>query len=299
MNSQLPVYRQLTRNEFTGRVESLRKIMRFCRLCPRKCGVNRLAGEKGYCQARDKLEISSYGAHYGEESVLVGEGGSGTIFLTWCNLRCCFCQNQEISLLGQGRIVSIQECAEIMLRLQERGCHNINLVTPSHYAPQLVEAIFLASAAGLSLPVVWNCSGYENVEVLKLLDGIIDIYMPDLKYNQADTAKLLSNAPDYVVRSRESIREMYRQVGDLLVVNGLAAKGLLVRHLILPGKIEESLGILDFIAKEISFRTYVNVMSQYHPCGVVPADLNRPLFLTEYQKVVEKAVSLGLTRGLK
>jgi len=196
-------------------------------------------------------------------------------------------------------VVSPEEAAGIMLNLQQRGCHNINLVTPTHFTPQLIEAIYLAAEEGLSLPVVWNCGGYESVPVLKLLKGIVDIYMPDMKYSRGETARLLSSAEDYVERCKESLREMHRQVGDLLVVNGLARRGLLIRHLVLPGHVEESLEILEFIAQEISPHSYVNVMAQYRPCGRVPASLSRPVSLSEYEQVISRAASLGLVRGLR
>jgi len=294
-----PSYRRLSRAQFSEKIEQLAEILRNCHLCPRNCRVNRLAGERGYCRAGEKLQVSSYGAHFGEEDVLVGQYGSGTIFLTWCNLRCCFCQNREISLLGEGEVLSPEQCSAIMLNLQKQGCHNINLVTPTHFAAGLVESILLASQAGLSLPIVWNCGGYESVEVLRILEGVVDIYMPDIKYSRPETAEKFSRARDYVEKSRQVVKEMHRQVGDLVISNGLARRGLLIRHLVLPGHVEESIEILEFIAKEISPQTYVNVMAQYRPYGEVPAEINRLLFLSEYQRVVKKAVSLGLTRGLR
>ncbi len=294
-----PSYRKLSRAQFSEKIEQLTEILKNCHLCPRNCGVNRLAGERGYCQAGEKLQISSYGAHFGEEDVLVGRYGSGTIFLTWCNLRCCFCQNREISLLGDGEVLSPEQCGAIMLNLQKQGCRNINLVTPTHFAAGLVESILLASQAGLTLPIVWNCGGYESVEVLRILEGVVDIYMPDIKYSRPETAEKFSRAKDYGEKSRQAVKEMHRQVGDLVVCNGLARRGLLIRHLVLPGHVEESIEILEFIAKEISPQTYVNVMAQYRPYGEVPAEINRPLFLSEYQRVVKKAVSLGLIRGLR
>jgi putative pyruvate formate lyase activating enzyme len=281
------------------KIEKLFRILESCELCPRECGVNRLEGEKGYCKSGKELIVSSYCPHFGEEDVLVGTGGSGTIFLTNCNLRCVYCQNYEISHLGQGEPVSEEKVADYMMHLQKMGCHNINFVTPTHFTPQLVKAIDVAIPKGLRLPIVWNCGGYENVKTIKLLDGIVDIYMPDIKYGSAESAKKYSNAPDYFDRCKESVKEMHRQVGDLVIEDGVAARGLLIRHLVLPNDAAGSREILKFIAEEISKNTYVNIMDQYRPAykAYEYDDLKRRPTSKEYEKVVDIAKELGLERG--
>jgi len=294
-----PGYIKLSEKKFNGRIEKLHSILRNCELCPRKCHVNRLKGERGYCKAGKNLEISSYGPHFGEESVLVGQHGSGTIFLTWCNLKCSYCQNYEISITGKGNVISGKDCAKIMLHLQKHGCHNINFVTPTHFTPQLVKAIKIATEDGLKLPIIWNCGGYEHVEVIKLLEGIIDIYMPDIKYSREDSAKTYSHAADYFERCKEAVKEMYRQVGDLQINKGIAQRGLLISHLILPNDTAGSEEILHFIAREISPDSYVNIMAQYHPCGNPTSELNRCITKEEFHSVINTAKSLGLTSGLK
>lgn len=313
-----PKYLELfEKGELSKRVKELYKILESCQLCPRKCRKNRLEGEKGLCRSGKELVVSSYHPHFGEEEPLVGKvsklwvadrfgiswpGGSGTIFLTYCNLGCLYCQNYEISHLGQGEEVSIERTAEMMFELQRRGCHNINFVTPTHFAPQLVAAIEIACQKGLKLPIVWNCGGYENVEVIKLLDGIVDIYMPDIKYSDSEPAKKYSNAPDYFERCREAVKEMHRQVGDLKMrEDGIAYQGLLIRHLVLPNGLAGDEKILRFIAEEISRNSYVNIMSQYRPEGEAYQypELNRRPTQNEYYQVIEMAKKLGLTRGLQ
>ena len=286
--------------ELDERVESLYEILKSCELCPRKCNVNRLEGEKGFCKAGKELKISAHFPHFGEEEPLVGKNGSGTVFLANCNLRCVYCQNYEISHLGIGEEVSVDKAAKIMLELQRLGCHNINLVTPTHYAPQLVKAIKIAAENGLRLPIVWNCGGYENVEIIKLLDGIVDIYMPDIKYSSREVAERYSKAPDYFDRCKEAVREMYNQVGDLKIKEGIAYRGLLIRHLVLPNGLAGSEEVLKFIA-ELSKNSYVNIMAQYRPEGEAfkYEELNRRPTRDEFLKVIELAVELGLTRGLQ
>jgi putative pyruvate formate lyase activating enzyme len=231
-----PSYLRLYENgELDKRIERLYRILESCELCPRKCRVNRVVGKKGYCRSGKELIISSYGPHFGEEPEITGRNGSGTIFLTNCNLLCVYCQNYEISHLGYGKEVSIDEAAEMMLNLQSKGCHNINLVTPTHFTPQLVKAISLAAEKGLKLPIFWNCSGYENVETIRLLNGIVDIYKPDIKYSESEPAKKFSDTPDYFECCKEAVKEMHHQVGDLKIDEmGIAYRGLLIRHLILP-----------------------------------------------------------------
>jgi putative pyruvate formate lyase activating enzyme len=232
-----PRYRELhEKGELKKKMDSLNEILAECSLCPRRCRVNRVQGELGYCKAGAELMISSVFPHFGEEAPLVGYHGSGTIFLTHCNLRCVFCQNDDISHRGRGEKATFSQMAAYMMRLQELGCHNINFVTPTHYIPQIVASLLEAIELGLHLPLVYNCSGYESLEVIKLLDGIIDIYMPDAKYAHEDPAKRFSNAPDYPRILREVLKEMHRQVGDLRIdENGIANKGLLIRHLNFPG----------------------------------------------------------------
>ena len=281
------------------RVGSLFRILESCRLCARNCKVNRLKGEKGYCQSGKELVVSSFGPHPGEEPELVGRNGSGTIFLTNCNLLCIYCQNYEISRQGKGWIKDEAEVANHMLQLQNAGCHNINLVTPTHFAPQLVKSIGIAASRGLYLPIVWNCGGYENVETVRLLDGIVDIYMPDIKYGTGEPAKKYSNSPDYFENCKEAVREMHRQVGDLEVdEKGIACRGLLIRHLVLPGNLAGSQEVLNFIA-DLSRDTYLNIMDQYRPCAEANRykELNRRPSPAEYFKVVNMARKLGLHRG--
>jgi putative pyruvate formate lyase activating enzyme len=262
-----PAYLGLANSgELTTRVERAEAMLESCSLCPRACGVDRTAGETGFCRAGDRARVSSAGPHYGEEQPLVGRSGSGTIFLTHCNLGCVYCQNYDISHLDRGNLVSTEVLGRTMCDLQDVGCHNINLVTPTHFMPQILQALTYAVEHGLRLPLVWNCGGYESREALELLDGIVDIYMPDAKYADSDVAAELSSAPDYPERMREALREMHRQVGDLQVDRGgVARRGLLVRHLVLPGGRAGTRSVLAFLA-ELSRNTYINIMAQYRPC---------------------------------
>jgi putative pyruvate formate lyase activating enzyme len=283
-------------------VEKLVGMLGSCGLCPRRCGVNRLNGERGTCGSGSQLEVSSYGPHFGEEPELVGVHGSGTIFLTHCGLRCVYCQNYEISHLGVGEEASVDEASDMMLHLESNGCHNINLVTPTHYAPQLAEAILCARGLGLSVPIVWNCGGYESVDVIRLLEGLVEIYMPDVKYGEAGPATRYSTAPDYFDRAKECVLEMQRQVGDLKIDGGgLAYRGLIVRHLVLPDGLAGSERVLDFLAGEVSRDCYVNIMGQYRPCGKARdyPEIGRRTTSEEYRKVVEYASGLGLYRGIR
>jgi len=247
------------------RVEKAYALMENCRLCPRECGVNRLKGELGYCKMGAQPVVSSAGPHFGEERPLVGMGGSGTIFLTGCNLGCLFCQNYDISHYRRGTETTVDGVADMMLQLQRIGCHNINLVTPTHFMPPLIDAFLRARERGLQLPLVWNCGGYESIEALKLLEGIVDIYMPDAKFADPKSAEKYCNAPDYWEINKAALKEMHRQVGDLKIENGIAKRGLLIRHLVMPNDVAKSIEIIDFIADEISRNTYVNVMEQYRP----------------------------------
>jgi putative pyruvate formate lyase activating enzyme len=247
-------------------VQKLWNLMDPCTLCPRLCKVYRSQGKTGFCGIGDMPVVSSVGPHFGEESVLVGKGGSGTIFFAGCSLGCIFCQNYEISHQRQGTKKTIEQLVQSMLDVQNYGCCNINFVTPTHVAPAIAAAIELARNEGLTLPTVYNTGGYDSVETLKLLDGLIDIYMPDMKYSDPDVARELSNATDYPKVNFAAVKEMHRQVGDLRTENGLATRGLLVRHLILPSGLAGSFKIIDFLADKIGRKTTINIMNQYRPC---------------------------------
>lgn len=277
-------------------VQKLWSMMNPCILCMRNCRVNRLDGELGYCGIGADPLISSVGPHFGEESVLVGHGGSGTIFFSGCNLGCVFCQNYEISHHKGGCSVSITDLVKTMLNLQKMGCVNINLVTPSHVSAVCAAAIELARKNGLELPTVYNCGGYDSVETLRLLEGFIDIYMPDVKYAESAVSLELSGAGNYPRVSREAVIEMHRQVGDLQIRNGLAVHGLLVRHLVLPNDQAGSFEIVDFLAEHISTDTAINVMDQYRPCYKAGEHtlINRKPTKEEIQNVREYAADKGL-----
>jgi putative pyruvate formate lyase activating enzyme len=271
-----------------------------CMLCPRQCGVDRTAGETGTCKTGRRAVVASYNPHFGEEAPLVGHNGSGTIFFSHCNLLCNFCQNYEISHLGEGRELDDDQLATMMLDLQQAGCHNINFVTPSHVVPQILAAVCLAAKRGLTLPLVYNTGGYDRVNTLQLLDGIVDIYMPDFKFWDSNVARDTCNAPDYPEIARQSLLEMHRQVGDLRIdqTSGLAYKGVLVRHLVLPGGLAGTVKVMEFLARSLSRNTYVNIMSQYRPCGRSrdkPA-LAVALSPAEYNQAVKEAKRAGITR---
>ena len=282
------------------RAKELEERLCSCTLCPRQCRVDRLSGATGFCKAPAELLISSVFAHYGEEAPLVGVGGSGTIFLTHCNLQCIFCQNYEISMGGDGTPFTPKKLAAAMLELQRRGCHNINFVTPTHYVPQILKALSLAIDAGLSAPLVYNCGGYESLDVIRALDGIVDIYMPDIKFLIPDLAKRYCNAPDYSEVVKEVLKEMQRQVGDLVTdENGIAVRGLVIRHLVMPSLAENTREVLSFIRREISKDAFVNIMAQYHPCyrAIEYQEIARRPTMQEYADAVEYARKIGLTRA--
>lgn len=283
-------------NSSSESVQQLAKRMNPCVLCPRKCKVNRSKGQVGFCGIGDMPIVSSVGPHFGEESVLVGSGGSGTIFFAGCNLGCIFCQNFDISHHRHGTKATIEQLAQFMLDLQNYGCSNINFVTPTHVIPAITAALELARKKGLILPTVYNTGGYDLVETLKMLDGFIDIYMPDMKYSDSAVAQELSNAADYPQVNREAVKEMHRQVGDLQLKNGLATRGLLVRHLVLPNNLAGSFEIIDFLAEEISSKTIINVMNQYRPCykASLHAKINRRPTLEEFESARQYALQQGL-----
>jgi len=275
------------------------KILENCRLCPQECEINRLNDEKGVCRTGRLAMVSSYSPHFGEEDPLVGRNGSGTIFVTNCNLLCVFCQNWEISHLGSGNAVRPETLARMMLDLQGQGCHNINFVTPTHVVPQILDALTYAIEGGLNVPLVYNTGAYDSVETLRLLEGIFDIYMPDFKFWDPELARTCLKAPDYPERAREAIREMHRQVGDLILDdNGIALKGVLLRHLIMPGGAAGTRDIMRFIARDISPNTYVNIMDQYRPCGNAGKYplLDRGITRDEYDDALRAAREEGITR---
>jgi len=293
---------EISVSELEKRVEKAYKILENCTLCPRNCEVNRLEGELGYCQIDDGLYISSFNPHFGEEPPLVGHSGSGTIFFTSCNLGCIFCQNYDISQLRYGQPISIEDLAKIMLALQKRGCHNINWVTPTHQTAQILKALTIACQKGLNLPIVYNCGGYEPLEMLALLDGIVNIYMPDAKYADEQTAFKLSGIKNYPEVMKRALKEMHRQVGDLQIdQRGIATKGLLIRHLVLPDNSAGTAEIMKFIAHELSTDSYVNIMDQYRPCFKAERypKVNRRITSEEFSQAVESAKKEGLHRGFE
>jgi putative pyruvate formate lyase activating enzyme len=271
-------------------------------MCPRECGAKRLEGKYGVCRSTAELMISSAAPHYGEEPPLVGRRGSGTVFLTSCNLKCLFCQNYDISQMRYGRRVTTAQLAEIMLGLQRGGCHNINFVTPTHMTAQIVEAVAVAVEQGLSIPLVYNCGGYESTQTLKLLEDVVDIYMPDIKYGDNEIARRYSGAPSYWDVVRPAVLEMHRQVGDLsLDERGIAQRGLLIRHLVLPNRLAGSGAVLDFIARDVSLDSYINIMDQYRPAyrAIRYSELSRGITTKEYTEALEYAHRLGLHRGFE
>ncbi len=297
----IPSYISLyEKGDLRERTHILDEFLKECRLCPRECRMNRQMGEIGYCGAGADLEISSAFPHFGEEPPLVGTHGSGTIFLTHCSLRCIFCQNYDITHMGKGDRHTSSEMARFMVRLQEMGCHNINFVTPTHLAPQIFASLPEAIEMGLRLPIVYNCSGYESIEVIRLLEGVVDIYMPDVKFMEEAHSKRFCNAPDYPEIVRKVLKEMHRQVGDLtLNADGVAERGLLIRHLVMPNGIASSEKALKFISEEISVHSYINIMDQYRPeyQALNYPEINRRITRKEFLEAVQMARRFGLYRG--
>jgi putative pyruvate formate lyase activating enzyme len=300
MASKWPTYLTLLESgELARRAQEAVKALADCTCCPRQCHADRCHDDcpRAYCHTGRLAVVSSAFPHHGEEACLRGWAGSGTVFFSHCNLRCVFCQNFDISWQGQGRPATADELADMMLQLQELGCQNINLVTPSHVVPQILEALVVAAERGLRLPLVYNTGGYDRLETLALLDGVVDIYMPDFKFWNPETARELAHAPDYADMARAAIKEMHRQVGDLgLDEHGLALRGLLVRHLVMPGGLDETREILRFLAQEVSPDTFVNVMPQYHPEGLAMRHqaIARPLRTSEFRDAVAAARAAGL-----
>ncbi len=290
------------RTERDGKLKTLEKelweIYRSCRCCPRQCGANRLAGEKGVCSSTARLKVHAASAHFGEERPLVGTGGSGTVFFSHCNLLCCFCQNWQINHRGDGDFIGHDDLAGMMLGLQQRGCHNINLVTPTHVVPNLVKALRLAIARGLMIPLVWNSGGYDSLEILKMLDGVVDIYLPDYKYTDGKlAAKYSSGAADYPEVAASVIKEMHRQVGILQTdKRGIAQRGLIIRHLVMPENIAGTNRFVRWVAQELSVDTYVNIMEQYHPAHKAHdyPELSRRITRGEWLQAMTWAREAGL-----
>ncbi|AGB39009.1 radical SAM protein [Natronococcus occultus] len=294
--------RSLRPETFDARIDDLWERYEECDLCAYDCGVDRTAGDVGTCQVDDTAYVSTYFPHFGEEDCLKGHNGSGTIFLANCNMKCVFCQNFETSHEAKGDPATPAEIAEMALELEAKGCHNINFVSPTHHSPHLVEAVRIAIEAGLDLPIVWNCGGYERPEILERLEGIVDIYMPDVKWGNDAAAARYSKAPNYWSNVTDSLREMHRQVGDLrLDDTGLATGGLLVRHLVMPNHVESAKRVLSFLAEEVSEKTFVDVMAQYRPHYKAKSEpfyeeISRPITAAEYEAVVDHAREAGLER---
>jgi len=289
----------LRSGELARRVEEAHQLLSICHVCAWHCKADRSAGKEGVCHTGVKARVSSAGPHLGEEDPISGWRGSGTIFFSGCNLRCQFCQNSDISQQSGGREVEPEELAAMMLDLQDYGCHNINLVSPSHVVPQIMAALLVAAERGLRLPLVYNTGGYDSLEMLQLLDGVVDIYMPDMKYADSDTARHYSKVVNYPEANQAAVREMHRQVGDLeLDSTGVATRGLLVRHLVLPDHLAGTEHIVRFLAEKISSNTYLNLMDQYRPAykaAEYPA-LDRPTTRDEYRDAVRLALTAGLHR---
>jgi putative pyruvate formate lyase activating enzyme len=287
------------KGELSKRIMALWKKLECCDICPHKCSVNRLKDEKGICKTGKKTKISSFGPHFGEENPLVGRHGSGTIFLTHCNLYCIFCQNYDISHLGEGYLVDEERIADMMLSLQNMGCHNINFVTPTHVISQIVKALPFAIEKGLTIPLVYNSGGYDSVSTLELLEGIFDIYMPDFKYSDDRIAQRYCNASDYSQIAKQAIKAMHQQVGDLILdEKGIARRGLIIRHLVLPEDLAGTYEVMKFIAEEISKNSYVNLMDQYRPCYKANdfPPLDRRITQEEFAQAIKIAHNFGINR---
>jgi putative pyruvate formate lyase activating enzyme len=286
--------------DFKKNIEKLYSKMSRCSICPKKCGVDRNNGQKGLCKTADKIFIASSSVHVSEEPPISASSGSGAIFFSNCTLSCVFCQNYPISQLGNGGKISLEDLVDMMLNLQNRGVHNINFVTPTHYSPQIAKSVYIARKKGLRVPILYNCSGYEDIETLKLLEGTVDIYLPDIKYSDNEIAFKYSGVKDYVEVNRAALKEMKKQVGDLMVDDkGAAQKGVIVRHLVLPGNIENTKKVLEFIAEELSGNTFVSLMAQYHTAHKSNnfKELSCSLTKEEYEEAVRYLELLNLENG--
>lgn len=298
-----PVYRRVhTMGSLRKRAEEALACLEACRLCPRGCGAERVSGQWGQCRTGRLAAVACAFAHHGEERVLRGTCGSGTVFFTQCNLHCVFCQNYETSHGQEGQELTAEELAQLFLGLEAAGCHNVNLVTPSHVVPQILEALPLAMERGFHSPLVYNTSGYDSLDTLRLLEGVVDLYMPDFKLWSVSASERYLLAGDYPAVAREAVREMYRQVGDLVVdERGIALRGLLVRHLVMPGMLDDTAAILGFLARDVSVDTYLNLMAQYYPAGQVPgsglyASIDRGLERGEFNQARRLALRAGFWR---
>ncbi|MCL6560767.1 MAG: radical SAM protein [Firmicutes bacterium] len=292
-------YLKLPPGELEKRAGRAVAMLADCTVCAQECHVNRLEGELGVCRGGRQAAVSSYGPHFGEEAPLVGTRGSGTIFFTYCNLSCQFCQNCDISQEGEGDEVSPEEMAEMMLDLQRRGCHNVNLVSPSHFVPQFLESLVVAAAKGLKIPIVYNTGGYDSLNTLDLLDGVVDVYMPDIKFGDDDAGRKYAGAAGYFSVAKQAVKEMHEQVGDLVLDDrGIAVRGLLVRHLVLPGDLARTEKVVEFLAKEISVNTFVNIMAQYYPAykAFDHPVLSRRITREEFREAIKLAERAGLKR---
>ena len=301
VESGVPSYLYLTEDQWDEKESQSKRLSSPCVLCGRRCEAARTEGCVGVCNTGNRAVVSSFGPHFGEEPPLSGKKGSGTIFFTWCNLKCCFCQNYEIAHFGWGREVSDKELSQIMLSVQAMGCHNVNLVTPTHVVPNIVSALRLAVRQGLRIPIVYNTGGYDSLETIRVLDGIVDIYMPDMKYGDSGPAEDFSNAPDYPRVNFVAVKEMHRQVGELVTtIDGIAVRGLLVRHLVLPEGLAGTERVVEFVSQDISKDTYMNIMAQYRPYyrAVGHPLLGRRITMTEYQEALAIARAAGLRRVL-
>lgn len=296
----MPFYESLSTQQLSDKAEKAEQKLESCDLCPRKCGVNRLKGETGFCGAGDKVKINSIFPHHGEEPVLSGQNGSGTVFFCHCTMGCIFCQNHRISQQYEGEYVTAEALASGMLRLQEQGCHNINLVTPTHYVPQIIQALSVAIPKGLRIPIVYNTNGYDALETLRLLDGLIDIYLPDIKYADDQYAKNLSACPDYVQQNRTALTEMWNQVGPLITdENGMALQGLVVRHLVLPNGQAGTAESMKWLAGNLGKEVAVSMMAQYQPvyrASKTPS-VDRRITKEEYIAAVSALKQEGLQEG--
>lgn len=296
-----PSYLNLLKNgSLKEKADSALKMLKNCEICPRKCKINRLNDQKGFCKTGLKPVIYNYLPHFGEEPPISGTNGSGTIFFSNCNMGCIYCQNYEFSQLNNGREVEFEDLAGFMLRLQDKKCHNINLVTPTHVMPQIINALYIAAQKGLKIPVVYNTGGYELPEIIDFLNGVIDIYLPDMRYADNEPAKKYSKTPDYPLYNQTSIKKMHNQVGTAsLDRNGIIIKDLIIRHLVLPENISGTKKIMEFIKNQISKETYISLMSQYLPCFAAKDDhsLNRRITLAEYETAKEIMADLGLNNG--
>jgi len=298
--SPFPAYLGINDPEWNERLHAARGLFAECRCCPRRCRVDRQSGAKGNCGAGAEIEVASTGPHFGEEPPISGRTGSGAIFFTYCTMRCVYCQNYPFSQLGQGRVRSVEELAAGMTMLQEKGCHNINMVTPSHFIPPIIQALRLAVEQGLRIPIVYNTSSFESQEVLSLLHGIVDIYLADMRYADPDMSERYSGVREYPEVARNALKEMHRQVGPLVTDHdGIGSRGLIVRHLVLPNRIAGSREVFSFIATELSRDVPVSLMSQYYPAYQATRipELNRPITAGEYEEALQWLEESGLTEG--